>query len=254
MLALRTFLKSPAGILKESGALCSAVKAWASPALASGHAAGCVAGVSAVHPPVRHYARGVKKKEAAPQSHLSDLDPTMLKMDYQAVPIAQTTDDIVKRLLTLELASHSEKLKLKEEQLIAKVQRDKNDRSSAEVRVAVLTSRIRNLQEHLQAHHKDKANKRRMLLAIDKRKKLLKNMRLVRYDAFERVCEQLGIIYTFPPEYYKRATHRWVAKKAFCLKLYQEIQKQKAAQKMQMKQRVSAASTKGDDNKAADSQ
>ncbi|KAM8846251.1 small ribosomal subunit protein uS15m [Synchiropus picturatus] len=249
MLALRTFLKSPAGVLKESAGLCSAVKAWTSPASASGHAAGCVAGLSGVHPPVRHYARGVKKKVAAPQSQLSDLDPTMLKMDYQAVPIAQTTDDIVKRLLTLELASHSEKLKLKEEQLIAKVQRDKNDRSSDEVRVAVLTARIRNYQEHLQMHHKDKANKRRMLLAIDKRKKLLKNMRLVRYDTFERVCEQLGITYTFPPEYYRRATQRWVAKKAFCLKLYQEMQKQKAAQKVQTKQRYSAASTE-----AADSQ
>lgn len=65
----------------------------------------------------------------------------------------------------------------------------------------------------------DKANKRRMLMAIDRRKKLLKNLRLVRYDAFEKVCEQLGITYSFPPLYYRRATHRWMAKKAFCLKV-----------------------------------
>lgn len=65
----------------------------------------------------------------------------------------------------------------------------------------------------------DKANKRRMLMAIDCRKKLLKNLRLVRYDAFEKVCEQLGITYTFPPQYYRRATRRWLAKKAFCLKV-----------------------------------
>lgn len=58
-----------------------------------------------------------------------------------------------------------------------------------------------------------------MLMAIDQRKKLLKNLRLVRYDAFERVCEQLGITYTFPPEYYRRATRRWQAKKAFCIKV-----------------------------------
>lgn len=65
----------------------------------------------------------------------------------------------------------------------------------------------------------DKANKRRMLMAIDKRKKLLKKLRLVRYDAFEHVCEQLGITYTFPPEYYRRVTRRWLAKKAFCIKV-----------------------------------
>lgn len=65
----------------------------------------------------------------------------------------------------------------------------------------------------------DKANKRWMLMAIDKRKKLLKQLRLVRYDAFEKVCEQLGITYTFPPEYYRRTTRRWLAKKAFCIKV-----------------------------------
>lgn len=58
-----------------------------------------------------------------------------------------------------------------------------------------------------------------MLMAIDRRTKLLKNLRLVRHDAFEKVCEQLGITYTFPPEYYRRATRRWLAKKAFCIKV-----------------------------------
>ena len=56
-------------------------------------------------------------------------------------------------------------------------------------------------------------------MAIDRRKKLLKNLRLVDYDAFEKVCEQLGITYTFPPEYYRRATRRWLTKKAFCIKV-----------------------------------
>lgn len=56
-------------------------------------------------------------------------------------------------------------------------------------------------------------------MATDKRKKLLKKLRLERYDAFEHVCEQLGITYTFPPEYYRRVTQRWLAKKAFCIKV-----------------------------------
>ncbi|KAM9805781.1 small ribosomal subunit protein uS15m [Syngnathus typhle] len=228
-IARRTALRCSVGVLRESA------QPACSSALLSGHK------VSSA--PARHYARTAKKKVQGPESQLSDLSPAMLKLDYDAVPLAQTTDDVVKRLLSLELASHSEKLALKKEQLIAKVQRDESDRSSVEVQVAILTARIRNLQEHLLKHHKDKANKRRMLMAIDKRKKLLKNLRLERYDAFENVCEQLGITYTFPPEYYRRATRRWLAKKAFCIKVFQEVQKQKAEQKLKLKQSAEAAET-----------
>lgn len=245
-IALRTVLKSSAGVLRESGALCStlSVKAWTcSSALLAAPRVSVVAGSFAVPPPVRHYARGAKKRQPAPESQLSDLPPTMLKMDYAAVPLAQTTDDIVKRLLSLELASHSEKLHLKKEQLMAKVQKDENDRSSVEVNVAILTARIRNYQEHLQKHRKDKANKRRMLMAIDKRKKLLKNLRLVNFESFEKVCEQLGITYTFPPEYYRRVTHRWLAKKAFCIKVFKEVQQQKAEQRLKMKSSLAPTDT-----------
>lgn len=242
-LALRAVLKSSGGVFRESSASVLSLALPAAPrapsclsaVLAGKH---CRAGSFTLQPQVRHYARAAKKRVPdAPPSQLSDLLPTMLKLDYAAVPLAQTTDDVVKRLLTLELASHKEKLDLKKEQLISKVQRDKNDRSSEEVRVAVLTARIRNYQDHLQKHPKDKANKRRMLMAIDKRKKMLKQLRLVRYDAFEKVCEQLNITYTFPPEYYRRATRRWLAKKAFCLKVFKEVQKQKAEERRKRRQR-----------------
>ncbi|KAM9723899.1 small ribosomal subunit protein uS15m [Menidia menidia] len=235
-IGLRAILKSSVGVLRECSAV--AVKPWTcNSALVSGLTAS--RGSFAVPQPVRHYARVAKKRKTGPESQLSDLPPTMLKMDYAAVPLAQTTDDIVKRLLSLELASHKEKLQLKKEQLIAKVQRDESDRSSVEVQVAILTARIRNYQEHLQKHHKDKANKRWMLMAMDRRKKLLKNLRLVRYDAFEKVCEQLGISYSFPPEYYRRATRRWQAKKEFCTKVFKAVQKQKAEQRLKMKQNFS---------------
>ncbi|KAI9524047.1 28S ribosomal protein S15, mitochondrial [Dissostichus eleginoides] len=227
-IALRTVLKSSVGVFRGSG--CSPLTA--APRLTGG----CFA----IPPPVRHYARVVKKKKTGPESWLSDLPPTMLKSGYAAVPLSQTTDDVVKRLLSLELASHSDKLQLKKEQLIAEVQRDENDYTSVEVRVAILTAKIRNFQEHLQKHNKDKSNKRRMLMDIDRRKKLLKNLRLVNYDAFEKVCKQLGITYSFPPEYYRRVTHRWLAKKALCIKVFQEVQKQKAEQRLIMQSLVPA--------------
>uniref|UniRef100_A0A8C1SZK1 Small ribosomal subunit protein uS15m n=1 Tax=Cyprinus carpio TaxID=7962 RepID=A0A8C1SZK1_CYPCA len=179
---------------------------------------------------VRQYARPSRKKQEFP-SQLQDLHPSLLKHEYASVPLAQSVDDVVKKLLMLELASHSEKLSLKEEQLIAKVQRGENDRSSTEVKVAILTARIRNFQEHLHKHPKDKANKRWMLMAIDSRKKKLKFLRRTRYDSFKKVCQELGITYTFPPEYYRRVTRRWLAKKAFCNKVFQEVQKQKEEQR-----------------------
>ena len=56
-------------------------------------------------------------------------------------------------------------------------------------------------------------------MAIDSRKKMLKNLRITRYDTFERVCQDLDITYTFPPEYYRRITRRWLTKKALCIKV-----------------------------------
>ncbi|KAG5858022.1 hypothetical protein ANANG_G00025680 [Anguilla anguilla] len=131
--------------------------------------------------PVRSYAEAGKKD--ARQSQLDDLPAAMLKKEYAAVPQAQMTDDVVRRLLTLDLASHKEKLRLKEEQLVAKVRLHENDSSSLAVKVAVLTARIRNYQEHLQQHPKDKANKRRMLMSVDRRKKMLKALRSTRSEA-----------------------------------------------------------------------
>ncbi|XP_056142268.1 28S ribosomal protein S15, mitochondrial [Lampris incognitus] len=253
--ALRTLVKCSAAALRGSGGALSKLaggaccglpsRSWTcTSALNAALGNNCVAGGVAFQPAVRHYARGTSRKKPVIESQLSDLPPTMLKMDYAAVPLAQTTDDIVRRLLSLEFANHRDRLQLKKEQLIAKVQRDETDRSSVEVKVAILTARIRNYQEHLQKHHKDKANKRRMLMAIDRRKKLLKNLRLVNYDTFERLCQQLDITYTFPPEYYRRLTRRWVAKKALCIKVFKEVQKQKAELKMKMKQ-AQAGTTAG---------
>uniref|UniRef100_A0A1A8F7J6 Small ribosomal subunit protein uS15m n=1 Tax=Nothobranchius korthausae TaxID=1143690 RepID=A0A1A8F7J6_9TELE len=249
---LRAVVRSSFGVLCESSALCSAVcvQPWRRSSPLSGTTGNGVAGNFNV--PVRNYARVAAKKKPGPVSQLDDLLPSMLKKDYAAVPLAQSTDDLVRRLLSLELASHKEKLQLKKEQLIAKVRQDENDRNSVEVRVAALTAGIRNYQEHLEKHRKDKANKRRMLMDIDQRKKLLKRLRLTNYNSFERVCEQLGITYTFPPEYYRRATKRWLAKKEFCIKVYKAVQKQKAEQRQKQKaeQQLKQSSLNTDERKS----
>ncbi|XP_069079967.1 small ribosomal subunit protein uS15m isoform X1 [Pleurodeles waltl] len=180
---------------------------------------------------VRHYAKVTSKKPEFP-SQLDDLPPTMLQKDYATVKIAESVDDVVKRLLSLEMASQREKMQVKIQQLVDMVKRNPYDFGSTEVKIAKLTAKIRNYQEHLQKHPKDKLHKRCMLMSIDRRKKLLKYLRRTRYDVFENVCQKLDIEYTFPPQYYKRITHRWLAKKAFCQKVYQEAKKRREAERL----------------------
>ncbi|KAM6239644.1 small ribosomal subunit protein uS15m [Porphyrio hochstetteri] len=182
----------------------------------------------------RCYARPVRRRKDIP-SHLDDLPPTMLKKDYANVPIVNSVDDVVKRLLSLEMASQKEKMKVKIQQLVEKVRRSPSDDGSFEVQVAVLTAKIRTYEEHLQRHPKDKNNRRRMLMAIDRRKKLLSYLRRVRYDVFENTCKQLDIQYTLPPPYSRRITKRWLVKKAFCIKVFQEAQKLKAAERLKQR-------------------
>ncbi|XP_069828751.1 small ribosomal subunit protein uS15m [Dendropsophus ebraccatus] len=180
-------------------------------------------------------------KSSGGPSQLDDLPTTMLKKEYQGIESAEGVSDVVKRLLSLDMASQSDKLKIKTQQLEDKVRRSPDDRTSMEVYIATLTARIQNYKEHLQNHPKDKANKRRMLMSIDRRKKLLKVLRRTHYDAFEHVCTQLGIEYTFPPEYYRRATKRWIAKKAFCLQVFKEAKKLKEKELEQKKPRAPKA-------------
>ncbi|NXM06002.1 RT15 protein, partial [Tyrannus savana] len=132
-----------------------------------------------------------------------------------------------------------EKMKIKTQQLVEKVRRSPSDNGSFEPAlfstVAVLTARIRMFEEHLHRHPKDKNNRRRMLMAMDKRKKLLGYLRRVRFDTFENTCQQLGIQYSLPAPYTRRVTKRWLVKKAFCVKVFQEAQKLKAAERLKQR-------------------
>ena len=71
----------------------------------------------------------------------------------------------------------AEKLSISKErtaELMAEFGKDANDSGSAEVQVAILTERIRNLTEHLKVHRKDKHTQRGLMMLIGKRRCLLK--------------------------------------------------------------------------------
>ncbi|NXP60938.1 RT15 protein, partial [Chloropsis cyanopogon] len=173
-------------------------------------------------------------------SHLDDLPPTMLKKDYANLPIMNSVDDVVKRLLSLEMASQKEKMKVKIQQLVEKVRRSPSDNGSFELLslsfpVAILTAKIRTLEEHLQRHPKDKRNRRLMLMSLDRRRRMLGYLRRVNYGTFEDTCRQLEIQYSPPLPYTRRVTKRWLAKKALCIKVFEEKRKLKAAERLKQR-------------------
>ncbi|XP_037005643.2 28S ribosomal protein S15, mitochondrial [Artibeus jamaicensis] len=172
-------------------------------------------------------ARGYAIQKPVRPSQEDDPPPSTLLKDYQNIPGIEKVDDVVKRLLSLEMANQKEKLKIKQEQLMNKVVANPEDTRSLEARIVALTVKIRNYEEHMQKHRKDKAHKRYLLMSIDQRKKMLKNLRKTNYEVFEKTCKELGIEYTFPPLYYRKAHRRWVTKKALCIRVYQEAQKRK---------------------------
>ncbi|KAK2498409.1 hypothetical protein MC885_002956 [Smutsia gigantea] len=175
-----------------------------------------------------------------------DPPPSTLLKDYQNIPGVDKLDDVVKRLLSLEMANQKEKLKIKQEQLMKKVVANPEDTRSLEARIVALTVKIHNYEEHMQKHRKDKAHKRHLLMSIDQRNKMLKNLRKTNYNVFEKACKELGIVYTIPPLHIQKIHHRFVTKKALCIQVFQEVQKLKK-QKRALKA-AAAAQKQGQQN------
>lgn len=78
-------------------------------------------------------------------------------------------------------------------ELIAEFGKNPQDSGSAEVQVAILSERIRNLTEHLKQHPKDHHTRRGLLMLVGKRRRLLvyiKNRDILEY---RELIKKLGI-------------------------------------------------------------
>lgn len=78
-------------------------------------------------------------------------------------------------------------------ELIAEYGKNAQDSGGAEVQVAILTERIRNLTEHLKEHPKDHHTRRGLLMLVGKRRRLLvyiKNRDILEY---RELIKKLGI-------------------------------------------------------------
>lgn len=78
-------------------------------------------------------------------------------------------------------------------ELIKKFGKSDNDSGSAEVQVAILTVRIRNLTEHLKVHKKDHHTRRGLMMLVGKRRRLLTYIKKRDIEEYRALIKELGI-------------------------------------------------------------
>lgn len=81
----------------------------------------------------------------------------------------------------------------KKTEVIQTYRRGDKDTGSTEVQVALLTTRIRQLTEHLKSHKKDYAARRGLLMLVGRRSRLLKFLSNADRSRYLDVIQKLGI-------------------------------------------------------------
>ena len=77
--------------------------------------------------------------------------------------------------------------------IIKKFARDEKDTGSSEVQIAILTSEINALTEHLKNNKQDKHSKRGLLIKVGKRRSLLNYLLKTDVKRYRAVVEKLGL-------------------------------------------------------------
>ena len=78
-------------------------------------------------------------------------------------------------------------------ELIKKFGRGENDTGSTEVQVAILTTRINNLTEHLKTHKKDFHSRRGLLVMVGQRRRLLDYLNSNSKERYADLIKSLGL-------------------------------------------------------------
>jgi small subunit ribosomal protein S15 len=78
-------------------------------------------------------------------------------------------------------------------EIIAEFGKDAKDSGSAEVQVALLTQRIRDLTEHLKIHKKDHHTRRGLLMLVGRRRRLLTYIKKRDIANYRELISKLGI-------------------------------------------------------------
>lgn len=83
--------------------------------------------------------------------------------------------------------------KEKKEEIMKGFKRHDKDTGSPEVQIALLTSRINHLNEHLQTHKKDHSSRRGLLKLVGHRRQLLNYLKEKDFEKYSKIIKELGI-------------------------------------------------------------
>jgi small subunit ribosomal protein S15 len=83
--------------------------------------------------------------------------------------------------------------KEKKQKVIAEYKNSDTDTGSPEVQVAILTSRINELTEHLKMHKKDHSSRRGLLMMVGTRSSLLKYVKGKNLGRYQQIISRLGL-------------------------------------------------------------
>ena len=83
--------------------------------------------------------------------------------------------------------------KEKKIQVIQEYRRAENDTGSPEVQIAVYSSRIAELTDHLKGHVKDHAGRRGLLMLVSRRRRLLKYLEATERSRYTEIISRLGL-------------------------------------------------------------
>ncbi len=78
-------------------------------------------------------------------------------------------------------------------ELIKQYGKSESDSGSAEVQVAILTARIKELTEHMKSHKKDFHTRRGLLMLVGKRRRLLSYIKKNDIETYRSLIKSLGI-------------------------------------------------------------
>ncbi len=83
--------------------------------------------------------------------------------------------------------------KERKQELIQEYRREDGDTGSPEVQIAILTTRINSLTEHMQGHKKDYACRRGLLALVSRRRRLLDYLKRVDPQRYLGIIQRLSI-------------------------------------------------------------
>ena len=78
-------------------------------------------------------------------------------------------------------------------EIIEEYARHSDDTGSPEVQVAILTTRIKELTDHLREHKHDESSRRGLLKMVGRRRRLLTYIRRKDYQRYMALTDKLGI-------------------------------------------------------------